>query len=136
MSEINLSMNGFNENNEKGGVRVPISQLASGSKFTSSSYGSASIPTSTTVVSETTPTGATSMDLGNFSTTAAEYIIYEFGETPADAETNLASGGQVLFATGDKLATPINIPRAAQDQGGFAYKSASGTPSMYKKYGV
>ena len=108
-----------------------------GGSFVPSSYGSPTTPTSTTAASEVIPAGATHMELGNWNTTPANYIIYAFGETPAAAEANLASGGSVLFATGDKADDPIAIPKAAQGgKGGFAYKSAAATPDMYKVYGV
>ncbi len=103
--------------------------------FAQSSYSNPTMPTSTTVASENTPTGATQMELGNFSTTPGEWIAYAFGIDAADAENNLLTGGSVLFATGDKLASPISIPLAARDNGGFAFKSATGTPNMYRAYG-
>lgn len=84
------------------------------------------LATSTTPASLTLASGSTHVEITNLSLTAAEYLICAFGVDAADAEANLATGGWTVAAGATKLR---RIPANALG-GGFAYKSASGTPSL------
>lgn len=90
------------------------------------------LATSTSAASETIPTGATKIFLSNLSTTAAEYMLFAFGTDDTDAETNLGTGAGMLRAASDRV---LEIPDSALG-GGFAWKSASGTPSLGREYGT
>ena len=84
----------------------------------------------TTTAAEAIATGSRSLAYKNLSATTAQYCLLGFGTSIVDAETN-RDAGQMVCAAGESA--EVRIPTNATH---YAWKSASGTPSLWIGQGV